>query len=50
MEVKATVDEAIGVAQEVYGFWDKLARMFGSAPKPTSKQACGEKEGKVCCR
>lgn len=44
MEVKATVDEAIGVAKEVYGFWGKLAKMFGGkpdsapAPKPVAKK------------
>ena len=30
MEVKSTVEEAIGVANEVKGFWEKL---FGSKPK-----------------
>ena len=44
MEVKATVDEAIGVAQEVYGFWDKLARMFGGAPKPAQSQPVAKKK------
>lgn len=44
MEIKATVDEAIGVAQEVYGFWDKLARMFGSAPKPNQSQPVAKKK------
>ena len=48
MEVKATVDEAIGVAQEVYGFWGKLASMFGGAPKPTqSKPVAKKKEAYV---
>lgn len=37
MEVKATVDEAVGIAQEVYGFWGKLASMFGGASKPATK-------------
>jgi len=46
MEVKATVDEAIGVAQEVYGFWDKLARMFGSAPKPAPVKPVAKKKEK----
>ena len=31
MEVKSTVEEAIGVANEVRGFWSKL---FGSKPAP----------------
>jgi hypothetical protein len=30
MEVKSTIDEAVGVANEVRGFWSKL---FGSKPK-----------------
>jgi hypothetical protein len=48
MEVKATVDEVIGVAQEVYGFWGKLASMFGGAPKPTqSKPVAKKKEAYV---
>jgi uncharacterized protein YdaU (DUF1376 family) len=34
MEVKATVDEAVGIAKEVHGFWGKLAKMFGGAPAP----------------
>lgn len=35
MEVKATVDEAVGIAKEVHGFWSKLAKMFGAEPKPS---------------
>jgi hypothetical protein len=31
MEVKSTIDEAVGVANEVRGFWAKL---FGSKPAP----------------
>jgi hypothetical protein len=46
MEVKATVDEAIGVAQEVYGFWGKLASMFGGAPKPAQSQPMAKKKEK----
>ena len=46
MEVKATVDEAIGVAQEVYGFWGKLASMFGGAPKPAQSQPVAKKKEK----
>jgi uncharacterized protein YdaU (DUF1376 family) len=44
MEVKATVDEAVGIAREVHGFWGKLAKMFGgeptpaAAPKPVAKK------------
>jgi Fe2+ transport system protein B len=36
MEVKATVDEAVGIAQEVYGFWGTLAKLFGGAPTPVA--------------
>ena len=35
MEVKATVDEVIGIAGEVQGFWAKL---FGAKPKPATPQ------------
>ena len=38
MEVKATVDEAVGIAKEVQGFWGKLANMFGGEPKPVAVQ------------
>ena len=45
MEVKATVDEAVGIGKEIYGFWGKLAKMFGgnpapvqAAPKPVAKK------------
>ena len=44
MEVQATVDEAVGVAKEIYGFWGKLAAFFGAkpktvaAPKPVAKK------------
>jgi hypothetical protein len=45
MEVKATVDEAVGIGKEIYGFWGKLAKMFGgnpattqAAPKPLAKK------------
>jgi len=31
MEVKSTVEEVVGIATEVQGFWSKL---FGSKPKP----------------
>ena len=46
MEVKATVDEAVGIAQEVYGFWGKLASMFGGAPKPAQSQPVAKKKEK----
>ena len=35
MEVKSSVDEAIGVANEVRGFWAKL---FGQKAKPVAKE------------
>jgi len=39
MEVKSTVNEVIGIAKEVRGFWAKLAEMFGAsaAPVPQGK-------------
>ena len=46
MEVKATVDEAVGIAQEVYGFWGKLAKLFGGAPKPTQSKPVAKKKEK----
>jgi hypothetical protein len=46
MEVKATVDEAVGIAQEVYGFWKKLASMFGGAPKPVQSLPVAKKKEK----
>jgi hypothetical protein len=41
MEVKATVDEAVGIAKEVHGFWGKLSKFFSgnvSTPKPVAKK------------
>jgi len=38
MEVKATVDEAVGVAKEVQGFWAKLFGAKPEAPKPVVKK------------
>jgi hypothetical protein len=40
MEVKSSVDEIVGVANEIRGFWAKL---FGSKPKPMA-QAARKKE------
>ena len=34
MEVKSTVDQVVGVANEVKTFWGKLAKLFGGKPKP----------------
>ena len=46
MEVKSTVDEAVGIAKEVYGFWGKLAKMFGGKPKsqPVANPVTKKKE------
>ena len=44
MEVKATVDEAVGIAKEVQGFWGKLASMFGGSPKPAQSQPVAKKK------
>ena len=44
MEIKATVDEAVGVGKEIYSFWGKLAKMFGGSPKPTSPQPVAKKK------
>ena len=43
MEVKATVDEVIGIAGEVQGFWAKL---FGAKPKSTTPQPVAKKKEK----
>ena len=37
MEVKSTVNEVIGIAKEVRGFWAKLAEMFGAGTAPVSQ-------------
>lgn len=34
MEVKATVDEAVGVAKEIHGFWGQISNFFGRKPPP----------------
>ena len=46
MEVKATVDEAIGVGKELYGFWGKLAKLFGGAPTPAAPKPVAKKKDK----
>ena len=46
MEVKATVDEAVGIGKEIYGFWGKLAKMFGGAPKPAPIKPVAKKKEK----
>ena len=43
MEIKATVDEAVGVAKEVKGFWAKL---FGNVTTTTSPQPVAKKKEK----
>jgi hypothetical protein len=39
MEVKATVDEAVGVAKEIHGFWGQISNLFGRKPAPTKPVA-----------
>ena len=46
MEVKATVDEAVGIAKEVHGFWGKLSKMFGGEPKPAAPKPVAKKKEK----
>lgn len=46
MEVKATVDEAVGVAKEVHGFWGKIAKMFGGNPTPAALKPVAKKKEK----
>jgi len=46
MEVKATVDEAVGIGKEIYGFWGKLAKLFGGAPKPAPVKPVAKKKEK----
>jgi hypothetical protein len=46
MEVKATVDEAVGVAKEVHGFWGKLTKMFGGDPTPAAPKPVAKKKEK----
>jgi len=37
MEVKSTVNEVVGIAKEVRGFWSKLGEMFGAGTAPVSQ-------------
>jgi hypothetical protein len=46
MEVKATVDEAVGIVKEVHGFWGKLAKMFGGDPAPPAPKPVAKKKKK----
>ena len=44
MEVKATVDEVVGIGKEVQGFWAKL---FGTKPAAQAKPVAKKKEAYV---
>jgi len=46
MEVKATVDEAVDIGKEIYGFWGKISAFFGAKPKarPASKAVAKKKD------
>ena len=46
MEVKATVDEAVGIGREIYGFWGTLAKFFGGAPTPVAPKPVAKKKDK----
>ena len=46
MEVKATVDEAVGIAKEVHGFWGKLVKIFGGDPTPAAPKPVAKKKEK----
>jgi len=46
MEVKATVDEAVGIGREIYGFWGTLAKFFGGAPTPVAPKPVAKKKAK----
>jgi len=44
MEVKSTVEEAVGIGQEAYGFWRQLTGFFNKNPKPSTKPVEKKKE------
>jgi hypothetical protein len=46
MEVKATVDEAVGIYTEVTGFWNKLSNFFKSKNKPATPKPVAKKKEK----
>jgi len=46
MEVKETLDEAVGIGKEIYGFWGKLAKFFGGAPTPVPLKPVAKKKDK----
>jgi conjugal transfer/entry exclusion protein len=44
VEIKANVDEAVGVGKELYSFWGKLSKMFGGSPKPATPKPVAKKK------
>ena len=44
MEVKATVDEAVGIYTEVTGFWNKLSNFFKPKNKPATPKPVAKKK------
>jgi hypothetical protein len=46
MEVKETLDEAVGIGKEIYGFWGKLAKFFGGSPAPVTLKPVAKKKDK----
>jgi len=44
MEVKSTVEEAVGIGKEAYGFWRQLTGFFNKNPKPSTKPVEKKKE------
>jgi hypothetical protein len=46
VEIKTTIDEAVGVGKEIYGFWGKLAKMLGRSSKPTGPKPVAKKKEK----
>ena len=44
MEVKSTVEEAVGIGQEAYGFWRQFTGFFNKNPKPSTKPVEKKKE------
>jgi len=46
MEVKETLDEAVGIGKEIYGFWGKLAKFFGGAPTSVPLKPVAKKKNK----
>ena len=46
MEVKATVDESVGIYTEVTGFWNKLSNFFNPKNKPATPKPVAKKKEK----